>query len=138
MIGPPWLNGRAERTAPLYGRLSARPSRRPSIIRGSFKPCIHKSAPPRRPSWINPARLGPHSASGQRLCTIPPNHLLAQVTSMGKLSRMNVMVDAEKVRELAHRRGMSESAAVREALELFLEYEQNMAEIREYQARKGY
>ena len=36
---------------------------------------------------------------------------------MAKLTRKNLMVEADKLRELAERRGMSESAAVREAVD---------------------
>ena len=39
---------------------------------------------------------------------------------MAKLTRKNLMVEADKVRELAERRGMSESAAVREAVDFAL------------------
>ena len=49
---------------------------------------------------------------------------------MGKLSRMNVMVDAEKLAELARRRGLRESAAVREAVEYFLQVERELGEDR--------
>ena len=35
---------------------------------------------------------------------------------MAKLVRKNLMVDEEKLKELARRRGLSESAAVREAV----------------------
>ena len=39
---------------------------------------------------------------------------------MAKLTRKNLMVEADKLRELAERRGVSESAAVREAVDFAL------------------
>jgi hypothetical protein len=53
------------------------------------------------------------------------------------LSRKNLIVDADKVRELARRRGMSESQAVREAVEHALAAEDVMDGIRELHARGG-
>ena len=41
----------------------------------------------------------------------------AQGTPMAKLVRKNLMVDEEKLKELARRRGTSESAAVRELVD---------------------
>ena len=51
---------------------------------------------------------------------------------MAKLTRKNLMVDQEKVRALARRRGLSESAAVREAVDwalLAAEFEEAMLEL---------
>lgn len=48
---------------------------------------------------------------------------------MAKLTRKNLMVDEEKLRQLAARRGASESAAVREAVDFALlaeEFEEAM------------
>lgn len=56
---------------------------------------------------------------------------------MGKLIRKNLMLEGEKVRELARRRGVSESAAVREAVDYALVAEEVMAVIRELHARGG-
>ncbi|MGH2350455.1 MAG: hypothetical protein ACRDI2_14635 [Chloroflexota bacterium] len=56
---------------------------------------------------------------------------------MGKLTRKNLVVDAEKVRELARLRGTSESAAVRQAVDDALAAEEVMAAVRELQARGG-
>lgn len=56
---------------------------------------------------------------------------------MGKLTRKNLMVDDEKVRELARRRGTSESEAVRQAVDHALAAEEIMAAIRELHARGG-
>ena len=49
---------------------------------------------------------------------------------MGKLTRKNLMVDAEKVSDLATRRGTSESEAVREAVDNELMAEEVMSAIR--------
>ena len=56
---------------------------------------------------------------------------------MSGLARKNLVVDAEKVRELAQRRGTSESAAVREAVEHALAAQVVMAAIRELHASGG-
>jgi hypothetical protein len=51
---------------------------------------------------------------------------------MAKLSRKNLMVDGDKVRALARRRGLSESAAVREAVDFALlaeEFDRAMREL---------
>ncbi len=56
---------------------------------------------------------------------------------VSRLTRKNLMVDAEKVRELARRRGTSESEAVREAIENALATEDVMDAIRALQARGG-
>jgi hypothetical protein len=53
------------------------------------------------------------------------------------LTRKNLMVDAEKVRELARQRGTTESQAVREAVEFALAAEEMMAAIRELHKRDG-
>ncbi|MBI4493600.1 MAG: hypothetical protein HY690_12490 [Chloroflexi bacterium] len=56
---------------------------------------------------------------------------------MARLSRKNLMVDAEKVRELARRRQTSESGAVREAVDFALAAEEVMAAVRELHQRGG-
>lgn len=56
---------------------------------------------------------------------------------MGRLSRKNLVVDAEKVRALASSRQSSASEAVREAVELALAAEEVMAAVRELHARGG-
>lgn len=56
---------------------------------------------------------------------------------MSQLTRKNLMVDAEKVRELARQRGTSESEAVRQAVDHALAAEEIMAVIRELHARGG-
>ncbi len=56
---------------------------------------------------------------------------------MGQLVRKNLVVDAEKVRELARRRGSSESEAVRQAVDHALAAEEVMTAIRELHARGG-
>jgi hypothetical protein len=49
---------------------------------------------------------------------------------MTGFTRKNLMVDADRVRELARQRGMSESQAVREAVEFALAAEEINAAIR--------
>ena len=56
---------------------------------------------------------------------------------MAGLTRKNLMVDADKVRDLAQQRGMSESQAVREAVEFALAAEEINAAIRELHKRGG-
>ena len=56
---------------------------------------------------------------------------------MAKLVRKNLVVDGAKVRELARRRGTSESEAVRQAVDHALAAEEVMAAIRELHARGG-
>jgi hypothetical protein len=56
---------------------------------------------------------------------------------MGKLTRKNLMLDAEQVRELARRRNVSESEAVRQAVDYALAAEEFMAAIRELHERDG-
>ena len=56
---------------------------------------------------------------------------------MGRLTRKNLVVDAEKVGELARRRGTSESEAVRRAIDFALAAEEVMAAIHELHARGG-
>ena len=56
---------------------------------------------------------------------------------MAGFSRKNLMVDAEKVRELARLRGMTESQAVREAVEFALSAEEINAAVRELRERGG-
>lgn len=53
------------------------------------------------------------------------------------LTRKTLMVDAEKVRDLARRRETSESNAVRQAVDFALAAEEVMAAIRELHARGG-
>ena len=56
---------------------------------------------------------------------------------MAKLTRKNLMVHDEKIRELARRRGTSESEAVRQAVDYALAAEEIMAAIRELHERGG-
>lgn len=56
---------------------------------------------------------------------------------MTKLSRKNLMVDEDKVRALARRRGVSESAAVREAVDVALLAEELSDAMRELSALGG-
>ena len=56
---------------------------------------------------------------------------------MPRLMCKNLMVDGEKISELARRRGTSESEAVRQAVEYALAAEEVMAAIRELRARGG-
>ena len=56
---------------------------------------------------------------------------------MAKLVRKNLMVDEEKLKELARRRGLSESAAVREAVAHALAAEIAVEVFSELQARGG-
>ena len=51
--------------------------------------------------------------------------------------RKNLMVDGEKISELARRRGTSKPEAVRQAVEYALAAEEVMAAIRELRARGG-
>lgn len=56
---------------------------------------------------------------------------------MAGLTRKNLMVDADKVRELAHRRGTTESQAVRQAVDFALMADEVMAAIRELHEQGG-
>ena len=56
---------------------------------------------------------------------------------MSKLMRKNLMLDDAKVKELARRRGVSESAAVREVIDHALVAEEVVEIFRELQARGG-
>ena len=56
---------------------------------------------------------------------------------MSALVRKNLVVDGEKVRELARRRGTSESEAVRQAVDHALAAEEVMAAISELHASGG-
>jgi hypothetical protein len=56
---------------------------------------------------------------------------------MAELSHKTLIVDADKVQELARRRGMSESEAVREAVEFALAAEDVVDGIRELHERGG-
>jgi hypothetical protein len=56
---------------------------------------------------------------------------------MAGLTRKNLMVDADKVRELAHQRGTTESQAVRQAVDFALMAEEVMAAIRELHEQGG-
>ncbi len=56
---------------------------------------------------------------------------------MSRLIRKNLMVDGEKVRDLARLRGTSESEAVRQAVDYALAAEEVMAVIRELHALGG-
>ena len=54
---------------------------------------------------------------------------------MSKLTRKNLVVDPAKVSGLAHQRGVSESEAVRQAVDYALAAEEVMAAIRELHVR---
>lgn len=56
---------------------------------------------------------------------------------MARLARKNLVVDGEKVSELARRRGTSESQAVREAVDFALAADEIMAAIHALHARGG-
>lgn len=56
---------------------------------------------------------------------------------MGKLKRKNLMVDAEKVEELARRRQKSESAVVREAVDFALMADEVIESIRKLHESGG-
>ena len=56
---------------------------------------------------------------------------------MAVRARKNLVVDAEKVRELARRRATSESEAVRQAVDFALVAEEVMAAVRELHERGG-
>jgi hypothetical protein len=56
---------------------------------------------------------------------------------MARLMRKNLMADGERVRELARRRGTSESAAVRQAVECVLAADEVVAAFDELAARGG-
>ncbi len=56
---------------------------------------------------------------------------------MARLTRKNLMVDDEKVKELARRRGTSESEAVRVAIERELAAEELMTAMRQLQESGG-
>jgi hypothetical protein len=56
---------------------------------------------------------------------------------MAGLTRKNLMVDADSVRELARQRGTTESQAVRQAVDFALAAEEVMAAIRELHERGG-
>jgi hypothetical protein len=56
---------------------------------------------------------------------------------MAGLARKNLVVDADKLRELARRQGTSESQAVRQAVEYALAADEVMAAIRELHERGG-
>ncbi len=56
---------------------------------------------------------------------------------MARLMRKNLVVDGEKLSELARRRGTSESEAVRQAVDYALAAEEVMEAIRGLHARGG-
>ncbi|MBI3974076.1 MAG: ribbon-helix-helix protein, CopG family [Chloroflexi bacterium] len=56
---------------------------------------------------------------------------------MGRRMRKNLMVDGEKVAELARRRGTSESEAVRQAVDYALAAEEVIEAMRELSKRDG-
>ena len=56
---------------------------------------------------------------------------------MAGLTRKNLMVNAEQIRDLAQKRGVSDSQAVREAVDFALAAEEVMAAIRELHDRGG-
>ncbi|MBI3972949.1 MAG: ribbon-helix-helix protein, CopG family [Chloroflexi bacterium] len=56
---------------------------------------------------------------------------------MGKLARKNLVLDPERVRELARRRGTSESEAVRQVIDFALAAEEIVEAFDELAARGG-
>ena len=56
---------------------------------------------------------------------------------MARLTRKNLMVDADQVRDLAQRRGTNDSQAVRQAVDFALAAEEVMAALRELHERGG-
>jgi len=56
---------------------------------------------------------------------------------VAELTRKNLVVDADKVRALARRRGTSDSGAVRQAVDFALASEDVMAAVRELHERGG-
>jgi hypothetical protein len=54
-----------------------------------------------------------------------------------RLTRKNLMVDAERIRDLARRRGTNESQAVRQAVDFALAADEVMAAIRALHERGG-
>ena len=54
-----------------------------------------------------------------------------------RLVRKNLMVDSEQLRELARRRGTTESAAVRQAIEYALAADEALDALRELRERGG-
>lgn len=60
-----------------------------------------------------------------------------EVVSVSKLTRKNLVVEGDKIKELARRRGTSESEAVREAVEFALAADEVMAAIRTLHERGG-
>jgi hypothetical protein len=56
---------------------------------------------------------------------------------MSRLVRKNLMLDPEKVRDLARRKGMSESAAVRQLIDFALAAEEITEIVEELRARGG-
>jgi hypothetical protein len=59
------------------------------------------------------------------------------VRPVASLTRKNLIVDADNVRELARRRGVSESGAVRRAVDFARVAEEVMAAVRELHDRGG-
>ena len=56
---------------------------------------------------------------------------------MARLTRKNLMVDAERIRDLARRRGTNESQAVRQAVDFALAADEVMAAVRDLHGRGG-
>lgn len=56
---------------------------------------------------------------------------------MARLTRKNLMVDADQIRDLAERRGTNDSQAVRQAVDFALAAEEVMAALRELHERGG-
>jgi hypothetical protein len=56
---------------------------------------------------------------------------------MARLTRKNLMVDADQVRDLARLRGTNDSQAVRQAVDFALAAEEVMAAVRELHERGG-
>lgn len=62
---------------------------------------------------------------------------MARMAGERRLVRKNLVVEGEKIRELARLKGTSESKAVRQAVDHALATEEVMAAIRELHARGG-
>jgi hypothetical protein len=64
-------------------------------------------------------------------------HTIVAEGEMARMARKNLLVDAEKLGDLARRRGTSESGAVRDAVEYALAADEVMSAIRELNASGG-
>ena len=68
---------------------------------------------------------------------LPAKCVRLEGLAVGRLSRKNLVVEADKVRALAQARGTSESEAVRQAVDFALAADEVMAAIRDLHGRGG-